>query len=120
MRVSEYIALPVSDVLSSALAFLAVFVAVTLVMWLLTLLLDAVFKLPVLNALNRIMGFLLGMVCGVLNVWAISLVIKALVPVLGALFPHLFRAELFENSLLFNLIYEFNPFVYLGMDWLGL
>ena len=72
------------------------------------------------DAVIRIMGFLLGAVCGILNVWAISLVLKALVPVLGALFPQLFRAELFENSMLFNLIYEFNPFVYLGMDWLGL
>ena len=75
---------------------------------------------PIPMHLNRIMGFLLGAVCGILNVWAVSLVIKALVPVLGALFPQLFRAELFENSMLFNLIYEFNPFVYLGMDWLGL
>ena len=119
-RVSEFIALPVSRVLSSALAFLGIFLAVSLVMWLITLLLDLIFKLPVLNAVNRIMGFLLGAVCGILNVWAISLVLKALVPVLGALFPQLFRAELFENSMLFNLIYEFNPFVYLGMDWLGL
>ncbi len=119
-RVSEYIALPVSEILSSALAFLTIFAVVTLVLSLISALLDAVFKLPVLNALNRIMGFLLGAVCGILNVWAVSLVIKALVPVLGALFPQLFRAELFENSMLFNLIYEFNPFVYLGMDWLGL
>jgi uncharacterized membrane protein required for colicin V production len=52
----------------NALAFIIIFIAVKLILWILGMVLDAVASLPVISTINKISGLLLGLVQGFLIV----------------------------------------------------
>jgi len=114
-NVSEFIAGPVAETLSAVLAFLSIFLGITIVLTIAASILDLIFKLPVLNSLNRALGFVIGAFCGLLYTWAAAIVLVAVIPSLTALYPEVFSESLFENSILLNVFYEYNPFRYLGI-----
>jgi len=116
-NVSEFIAGPVSEALSTGLAFLTIFIGVTIVLSLAALVLDLIFKLPGLSTLNRVLGFMLGAVCGLLYTWAAALILTAIVPALAALYPEVISPSMFENSILLNVFNEYNPFRYMGISF---
>nr|MBQ4319135.1 CvpA family protein [Clostridia bacterium] len=113
--VSEFIAGPVAETLAVVLAFLSIFLGVTVVLTLAAAILDLIFKLPVLNTLNRVLGCMIGAFCGLLYTWAAAIVLVAVIPSLTALYPEVFSESLFENSILLNVFYDYNPFRYLGI-----
>lgn len=114
-NVSEFIAGPVSEALSTGLAFLSIFIGVTILLSLAAMVLDLIFKLPGLSTLNRVLGFMLGAVCGLLYTWAAAIILTAVVPALGALYPDVISSSIFENSILLRLFNEYNPLRYIGI-----
>jgi len=114
-NVSEFIAGPAADALSTGLAFLTIFIGVTIVLSLAAAVLDLIFKLPGLSTLNRVLGFMLGAVCGLLYTWAAALILTAIVPALAALYPEVISPSMFENSILLNIFNEYNPLRFIGI-----
>lgn len=102
--VAARMAAPVANGLSQILAFLSVFFGVVILLKIVTLILDLIFKLPVLNAFNRISGFILGAVCGLAYAWIISAVLTSAMPFLIMIFPEVFTENTMTSSLFLNLI----------------
>lgn len=118
-RVSDYIAQPVASLISTVAAYLAIFIGVMLLLKIVALILDIVFKLPGLSAINRIGGFLFGCVVGLLYVFVFAAVISAGWPALCAMFPAVCEPGALDNSLLLGLANKYNVFTMINFDFLG-
>jgi uncharacterized membrane protein required for colicin V production len=101
--ISARIAEPVATGLSKVLAFLTIFFGIVILLKIVTLILDLVFKLPVLNVFNHVAGFILGSVSGLAYAWILSVVIAAALPFLSMLFPAVFSQNTGSGSILLNL-----------------
>jgi uncharacterized membrane protein required for colicin V production len=106
--ISARIAEPVSTGLSKVLAFLTIFLGIVIILKIVTLMLDLVFKLPVLNAFNRVAGFILGSVSGLAYAWILSAVIVAALPFLSMMFPAVFSQNTGSSSVLLNFLTKIN------------
>jgi len=102
-KMAENLAGNTARLLSNALSFGGIFLAVTVVLKIVTWLLDLLFRLPVLNTLNRAAGLLLGLVCGCGYAWIGALILTAAIPALSALIPAL-PADAAENALLISFL----------------
>lgn len=97
---SEKIADPVVTVISTAASFLAIFLIACLVLWIVTLIVNALFKLPVLRTANTLLGFILGVCTAALIVFVYSSVISSLVTSLGSIAPKWFGADVIDKTLI--------------------
>lgn len=97
-KLSEYIAAPIADTLSSAAAFIAIFVGALIVLKLLVFLIDLIFKLPVLNGTNKTLGLLFGVGEALILSVLISSVSAAIITALGSVDPVTFGAHAVEKS----------------------
>ncbi|MBQ7921036.1 MAG: CvpA family protein [Clostridia bacterium] len=97
---SAQIASPCATAISTAAAFIILFLASLLVLSLVTWILDALFRLPVLSATNRFFGLVFGVLEGVLIVWSLSAAASALMSALGSLDGELFGAHVVESTVI--------------------
>ena len=111
-KLSDYIVEPAAKTLSDALAVLVVFLASIVVLNLLVLLLDLIFKLPVLSFANRFGGFLLGAAVGLLVAFVFCTVVNIALPYLPGAGIQIDR-ESAANAILFSKLSELNPFAFL-------
>lgn len=109
-KLSLHIAEPLADILSSALAFLTIFIAVILVLKILTIILNTLFSLPGLNFINRFCGLLLGGICGLLYAFVLSYIFSMAVPALASIFPDIIAADAAQKSVLIELFEKYNIF----------
>lgn len=109
-RVAEDIASPTATVLSSAVAFLLLFVAALIVLALLTALLDAIFKLPVLKSANTFFGFLFGVFEAAVVASVLAIVLSVLAEALGAFDPNLFGKETVDGTVVCSFLLKYNLF----------
>lgn len=98
--VSRAIADPVASMISTAAAFILIFFAACLVLWIVTAVINAAFKLPVLNTANTVMGFVFGVCSAVIVMFAYSTLVSVLVSSLGAISQDRFGAHVIESTLL--------------------
>ena len=97
-KLSEYIAAPIADTLSSAAAFIAIFVCSLIVLKLVVFVIDLIFKLPVLNSTNKTLGLLFGVCEALILAVLISSVSAAVITALGSVDPVTFGAQIVEDS----------------------
>lgn len=102
-NVSRAIADPVASMISTAVAFILIFFAACLVLWVVTTVINLAFKLPVLNTANTVMGFVFGVCSALLVMFAYSSVVSVLVTSLGAISQDRFGAQVIESTLLVRL-----------------
>ncbi len=95
--------------LSSALAFILIFLGVFLVLSVLTALLDLIFRMPVLNTANKFLGIIFGAAEALLLLSVVSVLLSALVTSLGSLEPTLFGADVIEHSVVCKFFAEHSP-----------
>lgn len=105
-NIAERIAEPTSSILSSAIAFILIFIAALIVLKLITLLLDAIFKLPVLSGINRVLGVLFGIAEAGLVASVLAVVLYVLVTSLGAISPSLFGKQVVDNTVICKFLVE--------------
>lgn len=101
--VSRAIADPVASMISTAIAFIVIFFAACLVLWIVTSVINLAFKLPVLSTANTVMGFVFGVCSAALVAVAYSTVVALLVSSLGAVSQDRFGAHVIESTLLVRL-----------------
>lgn len=105
---AEQIAKPVTDLISSVIAFAVLFIACLFILSLLTSLLDLIFRLPVLRGANMFFGFLLGAVEAAFIVCVLASVISVLVSALGAIDTTQFGSDIIEDTVICRRIIESN------------
>ncbi len=107
--IGGYMASPIAKGISNILGFVLVFVAALLVLWLLTFILDKIFRLPVLKTANKLLGFILGGVTGLFLAWLLAAVIGGILPQLTKANPDIFKSSIMESSIVLRWLYNFNP-----------
>ena len=81
---AQTVSRPISSLVSNLIAYVVVFLASLVLLFVLFKLLNGIFKLPVLNGINKTLGFLLGIVASVLLMAAITLLLGALIGILAS------------------------------------
>ena len=107
---SDSISFGVANVLSSVAAFLLLFVGSILILKLVTLILDSLFKLPVLNSANKALGFLFGVVIALIIAFVFSILSVKLIGALNSISPDLFNQDVIDNSILLKFFANYNIF----------
>ncbi len=65
----EYISSYLTGIIINALAFIATFVVLLVILWIVSIALDIISKLPLINQINKTAGLLAGLVHGLIVVW---------------------------------------------------
>ena len=108
--VASDIAGPTANALASAIAFLLLFIGALIVLSLLTLLLDAIFRLPVLKGANTFFGFLFGVLEAAAMVSVLAIVLSVMTEALGAFDPTLFGPETVDRTVVCSFLLKYNLF----------
>ncbi|MBE6614968.1 MAG: CvpA family protein [Ruminococcaceae bacterium] len=94
----------VASVVSFALLFLGVYVALSLAAWLF----DLIFQLPVLSGANHFAGLVFGMVEAVFFAYVIAVVGSTLMTAMGPIDSALFGPSVAENTVICKFLLEHN------------
>ena len=98
--ISRSIASPVVSVISTAAAFLLIFVLTSVVLWIATMIINSIFKLPVLHTANTVLGIVFGVVTAILIMFVYSAVVSSLVTSLGSISTKFFGEDVVEHTIL--------------------
>lgn len=107
-NVSVYIADPIATGISNILAFFTIFVAVTIILRIITFILDIICKLPVLSTLNRICGLIFGVFNGLLNIMVFAIILSMISPILSILLPDFYISSMIDSSVFITFINKLN------------
>lgn len=102
--VVEYIATPITNMISTALAFLILFAVCVLGLHIASFCLDTIARLPVLRQINKTLGIALGVLTGFLMAWGVSAVFAELMPALAKLYPEVISETLIEDTILVKIL----------------
>lgn len=108
--VAEQIAAPCATALANAVSFAGLFLAAFIGLSLVTWILDALFHLPLLSAANRFFGFLFGAIEAVLLSYVISMAGAAFVDAMGSISPGMFGPNVVANTVICRFFVEHNLF----------
>ena len=104
----------IADVVATLLAFLILFIGISLIVKLVFWLLDFTAKMPVLKQINGALGLAVGALTGLFWSWIFSFIFGGvLFPILNENFPHIFMEEMLD-SFIFKLCSEFNPIAFIA------
>lgn len=106
----EYISEPVVNTVVAVIAFLILFIGITLILKLAVFLLDRFFRLPVLKQTNTFLGVLLGVILAIIRVYLFVAVINVLLPYGQQLGWQFFSQIHAEETLLFGWFCNHNLF----------
>ena len=98
--VSEQIADKVCGMIATAIAFVGLFVVTCFALWLVTVIVDAIFKLPVLRTANTVLGVVFGVFSAALIALVYCAAVSMLVGALGAVAPKYFGADVLERTII--------------------
>ncbi|MBE6617418.1 MAG: CvpA family protein [Ruminococcaceae bacterium] len=107
---AEEIATPVSSVISAALAFIIILLGASIVLKLITELLDYIFMLPALKSANTVLGVIFGVIEGAAVACVLAMALSNLVQIMGAIDPNLFGADVLDNTLICKHLDNFGIF----------
>lgn len=94
----------VASVVSFALLFLGVYIALSLAAWLF----DLIFQLPVLSGANRFAGFVFGLAEAVFFAYVIAVVGGTLMTAMGPIDASLFGPSVVQNTVICRFLLEHN------------
>lgn len=99
----------IASIISTAIAFILIFVVTLLLQKLIVLLLDFAAKAPGLKQINGGLGFVFGLVCGSFWTWLLAnIFVRAALPILCAKFPETFTEALASGAVM-TFFLKINP-----------
>ena len=102
------------DVGATLISFGLLFIASSLIIKLVFLLLDFTAKMPVIKQINGMLGAVVGAITGIFWSWLFSVVFGGVIfPILNANYPQIFMDEMLE-SFVFKLCSEFNLIAFIS------
>lgn len=105
------VATPLSSILSNLIAYVAVYFAALLLLWMVFKVLNGVFKLPVLKTINGLLGAVLGVVTAVLLLAELTWLLTFVLGLVGFDTPF---AQYVSSSRLFTFFGEWEIFGFLN------
>ena len=99
-----FIASPITDLIASICAFAIIFFGVTILLKLMSGILNALFNLPMLKFTNRFLGVILGIGCGLLYAWITCCILASLIPALETLYPEWINMNILNSTIIYNLL----------------
>ena len=112
-KVSDFIASPVSTIISNVLAFIIIFLGALIVLKIVSRLILLLFKAPVLNGADKFAGLILGCFNALVMLWVLSKVLSFGVGALGSVAPSWFGEEAVRRSAVMRIFASYNPFTIL-------
>lgn len=109
-RVSEFIASPVANGLSVAIAFILLIAVFNFALGVLTFIVDAIFHLPVLNGANKLLGLGFGIAQAAVLCIVLGYAASLLMGYLGSLDGELFGSHAIDSSLIMRTMSSFDLF----------
>ena len=104
----------IADVGATLISYTIIFIAASLLIKIIFLILDLTAKLPGLKQVNKMLGMAMGAVTGLFWSWAFALVFGGvLFPMLNAKFPDIFMDEMIESTV-FTICSKFNPIAFVA------
>lgn len=103
----DYVVNNIVELLSYAIAFIAVFVIALIALKLAAFALDGIFKLPLLKTINKGLGFVLGLITATIYVLLFVAVIQLTAPYLGSIYPEVFGTSAINRTFIFEFLYYF-------------
>ena len=100
--VSESLAAPLSNMISTVIAFVVVYLTALILLKIVTALLDGLFKLPILRIPNKLLGAAIGALTGVITCFVICSVVGLVLPYLAEGENTLFSNVTADKTLLFR------------------
>lgn len=107
--ISSFMADPIARAISNILGFVLIFIALLIVLGIITFVLDKICKLPVLKSANKLLGIVLGAVLGLFFAWLLAAAIGGVLPYLSKAYPEVFDPATMESSIVLKWLYNFNP-----------
>ena len=99
----------IADLVSKAIAFIAIFIVALLLLKLIVFLIDRFCQLPFLNAANRTLGLVFGLLCGLFVTWFISnLFINTFLPICVEKWPDIFSLTMADHAVV-KFFTKFSP-----------
>lgn len=77
------VATPLASILSNLIAYVAVYFAAMLLLWVVFKVLNGIFKLPILNVINSVLGAILGVVTAILLLAVLTWILSFMSGVIG-------------------------------------
>ncbi len=104
----------IAEVVSIAIAFIVLFVGVSLLTKLVFHILNLAAKMPVLKQINGTLGAVMGVFTGLFWAWIFALFFSGLLfPICHGNWPNIFADDMLE-SFVFKLCLEFNPIAFIA------
>lgn len=97
---ADAIALPIVSTVSAAVAFMGIFIIVSVALAIVTAIINSIFKLPVLKSANTLLGFLMSVAIAFIILFVYSSVVSSLVISLGSISPQLFGSDVIDKTLI--------------------
>ncbi len=72
----QYVSRYLTGVIINSISFIATFIAVQLILWVIFMALDLISKLPLLNQMNKTAGLLAGLIHGLILVWLLFILLN--------------------------------------------
>lgn len=106
--ISASIAGVVSSIISTAIAFISVFVISMIALIIVVFFLDKLFKAPVLNKLNKALGFVFGIITAFIALTVISAALTLVLNIMSAGNPEISAEIIKEKTIIYKLISSIN------------
>jgi len=100
----------IAEFISTALAYVSIFVVSIIVLTILVFILDKICKLPVLKQLNKTLGCIFGIICAIINVMAVCAIITLVLNIVGIEKPELIPDIISDKTIVYNFISNINIF----------
>lgn len=100
----------IAEFISTALAYVSIFVVSVIVLTILVFILDKICKLPVLKQLNKTLGCIFGIICAIINVMAVCAIITLVLNIVGIEKPELIPDIISDKTIVYNFISNINIF----------
>lgn len=117
--ISDELTDKVSLSISTAVAFIGLFIIAYIAIKLLSFILDKFFRLPILNTANRWLGLVVGAFTAILLLMVISRSFESILPWLSKSYPHIFHADLSNETVLYGFFCKYNLFSALIVGVIG-
>ncbi len=113
-NVKQYIITSIACMVINAVAFVATFLIIRLLLWLISFILDIVSKLPVINQINKLLGLFLGIFQGFVYIWLFCILLMMFglgdfgQYVYGAIKENAVLTFIYDHNLILNVVTDFS------------
>ena len=113
INISTSLSTAIAEFLSTAVAYVSIFILSAIILTFIIFILDKICKLPVLKQLNRTLGCVFGIICAIVNTMLVCAIITIILNIIGVEHPDLIPEIISEKTVVYHFINNINIFSWL-------